>query len=121
MKRYTFITLGIIFTIIGAIGIVLPLLPTTPFLLLASFCFSRSSERLNNYLIKNRFFGSYVENYRSGTGVTKKNKISALIFLWVILSISFFLNDNLILRSILVLVGIGVTIHLYMIKIKIED
>ena len=60
-KRLLFI-LGFISLILGIVGILLPLLPTTPFLLLSAYCFSRSSEKLNNYILNNKFFGQYIRN-----------------------------------------------------------
>lgn len=69
---------GLGFVAVGGVGIVIPGLPTTPFLLLAAACFARSSPRLYAWLLRNRTFGPLIEDYRAGRGVTKRVKVSAL-------------------------------------------
>jgi hypothetical protein len=68
---------------LGAIGIFLPILPTTPFLLLSAACYLRSSERMHKWLLGNRWFGEYIRNYQEGKGIPMKTKILAMSFLWV--------------------------------------
>jgi uncharacterized membrane protein YbaN (DUF454 family) len=105
---------------LGAIGIVLPILPTTPFLLAAAACFCKSSTRLYNWLISNKWFGEYIRNYKEGKGLPMKTKIITLTVLWVTIGVStvFFLNRLLPPQLILpmqlamIAVAVGVSIHI---------
>ncbi|MBP1948511.1 YbaN family protein [Virgibacillus litoralis] len=86
MKQLTKLLLiiaGSISLALGLLGIILPLLPTTPLLLLAAACYVRSSNRLYEWLITNRYFGSYIENYRLGKGIPLKAKIIGVSVLWL--------------------------------------
>jgi uncharacterized membrane protein YbaN (DUF454 family) len=99
---------------LGAIGIFLPVLPTTPFLLLAAGCYLRSSERLHKWLLSNRWFGEYIKNYQAGRGIPMKTKIIALSMLWgTILYSTFFIVDQILIAQIaLLLIATGVSVHL---------
>lgn len=111
--RVLLIVAGTVSLVFAAIGLVLPLLPTTPFLLLAVACYCRSSERLYNWLINNRWFGEYIRNYREGRGIPLKTKISAVTILWVTISISaLFLVPLLIVQVVLLVVAAAVSIHI---------
>jgi uncharacterized membrane protein YbaN (DUF454 family) len=104
---------------IGILGIFLPLLPTTIFLILASACFMKSSPRANEWLKSNKYLGPYVKNYQEKTGLTINLKIINIIILWISISISaFYLTEELYLRLILAAIAVGVTIHLILIKTK---
>lgn len=116
IKKYLLISIGSISLGLGIFGIVIPVLPTTPFLLLSSICFIRSSERLYNWLISHRIFGSYIYNYMTYRAVKKSAKIGALIFLWLSLITSILLVWNLHVTILLLAVGIGVSIHLLSLK-----
>ncbi|MFB4168044.1 YbaN family protein [Virgibacillus sp. JSM 102003] len=86
MKQLTKIVLiiaGSISLALGLAGIILPLLPTTPLLLLAAACYVRSSSRLYEWLITNKYFGSYIENYRLGKGIPLKAKVIGVSVLWL--------------------------------------
>ncbi|MFH0931814.1 MAG: YbaN family protein, partial [Candidatus Zixiibacteriota bacterium] len=72
--RGALIITGTFFVGLGVLGIFLPLLPTTPFLLLAAACYARSSKRFYNWLLNNRWFGSYIKDYKEGKGVPSKVK-----------------------------------------------
>ena len=72
----------------GVVGIALPVLPTTPFLLLAAWCFARSSERLHRWLVTHRRFGVYVVGFVYGGGIPRRAKLMALVVLWVSISAS---------------------------------
>ncbi|SFF64024.1 hypothetical protein SAMN05216353_10412 [Halobacillus alkaliphilus] len=102
MKQFTnilLIIIGTISLILGVLGIVLPLLPTTPFLLLTAACYVRSSDRLYNWLMTNKWFGSYIENYKAGRGIPVKAKVSVLIMIWSsMLYSAFFIAPNLLLK-----------------------
>lgn len=111
-----FIALGFIALTLGIVGIVLPILPTTPFFLLASFLFYKGSKRMHDWLENNRFFGGYIRNYRKYHAIKRRTKIVSIILLWVTLGVSAYLVINLYVHILLALVGIGVTIHLLRIK-----
>lgn len=115
MRRIFFI-LGIISFGGGIVGIFLPLLPTTPFLLFATYCFSRSSERFYRYILNNRIFGKYIKDYRDKKGITVKNKIAVLSLLACGIGYSFTKVTDLYMRLILIVVFIGVTWHILTLK-----
>lgn len=116
LKQSLYIFLGSLALILGVIGVFLPILPTTPFLLLASFFYVRSSKRLYHWLITHKVFGTYIYNYITYHAVTRNTKIGAIAFLWLTLGISFFISSSLHLRIFLGVVGIAVSIHLIMLK-----
>ena len=118
IKKAAFIAAGFIFVGIGAIGMFVPLLPTTPFMLLAAMLFSRSNERFHVWLLKNRLFGPYIMHYEQGTGVPKSLKIRTLIFLWAGLVTSAILLNIAWVYALLLAVGVGVTTHILTIKKK---
>lgn len=104
---------GTFFVLIGMIGVVLPILPTTPFLLLAAACYSKSSKRCHDWLLTNRVFGNYIHNYLKGDGIPIRVKLSATAFLWITISISaFFFVEILFVRILLYVIAAGVTIHI---------
>ncbi len=108
---------GTISLVFGVIGIFLPILPTTPFLLLAAACYARSSQRFYNWLMNNRLFGNYIKNYREGRGVPLKFKIFTISLLWItILTSIYFVINNFWVEIILIIIAIGVTIHILTIK-----
>ncbi len=119
IKKKLYFLLGSIFLCLGLIGIVLPVLPTTPFLLLTAACYMRSSERAYNWLMTNRIFGSYLKNYREGNGMPIKIKVITISFLWVVLLISAFIFVQILwIRVILFIVGISVSTHIILIRPK---
>lgn len=118
--RALWFSIGMICLILGAIGVVLPILPTTPFLLASAACFCKSSTRMYNWLLNNKRFGWYIRNYREGKGLTKKTKLTALTVLWVTIVFStVFLLGRLLpswlvlpMQLIMVTVAIGVSVHI---------
>ncbi|MBA4319458.1 MAG: DUF454 domain-containing protein [Flavobacterium sp.] len=116
LKKYFLIGAGFLSLGLGLIGIITPVLPTTPFLLLSSYCFLRSSEKLYDWLIHHKIFGKYIFNYLKYHAVTKKVKITAIIFLWISLSISVLIINSLWLQIVLIAVGIVVSVHILLIK-----
>lgn len=93
IKRVLLISAGWMCVALGLIGIILPLLPTTPFLLLAAYCFSRSSERFHVWLLNHPWFGNYIRNFQSGRGMTLRAKVSTVFVMWLSIgaSIVFFI------------------------------
>jgi len=119
LLKYFYLGSGFILVGIGVIGIFLPLLPTTIFLILASICFLKSSPKANEWLRNHKILGGYIDNYQNKTGLTRKAKIANIITLWTSISLSaFLLTEELYIRLILLAIAIGVTIHLLMIKTK---
>lgn len=109
--RRVLIVAGFLFVGLGILGIFLPVLPTTPFLLLAAACFARSSQKFYNWLLNNRWFGRYIRNYREGRGIPLRVKIITISLLWVTILISAYFVSIIYVRIFLILVAIGVTIH----------
>ena len=113
IKSTIFTVFGTIFLIIGAIGVFIPILPTTPFLLLAAACYLRGSERLHRWLIYNRVFGEFIRNYTEGRGIKQRQKIYTISFLWlmIIFSVIYVLKNSLF-RILLLLIAMVVSIHI---------
>jgi len=110
---------GFISLILGIIGIALPILPTTPFLLLASIAFAKSSKKFHRWLINNKILGSYIRNYKEGRGMPLKIKVITLILLWVTISISvLLLKDLLWVQILLFCIATAVSIHIILIRPK---
>lgn len=119
LYKYFYLISGILLVAIGVIGIFLPVLPTTIFLILASACFVKSSPRANEWLRNHKVLGMYIKNYQDKTGLTFRAKIFNITFLWVMILLSaFYFTSEFYIRIILILIAIGVTIHLLMIKTK---
>jgi len=117
MKKILFISSGVLFVALGVIGIFLPLLPTTIFLIIASYFFMKSSPELNERLLNNKYLGNYIRNYRDKNGMPLKSKISSITLLWVSIFISgYFLTNSIVIRIILLVVAIGVTSYIASIK-----
>jgi hypothetical protein len=113
LMRPLLIAIGTLAVALAVFGIFIPILPTTPFLLLAAACYARSSDRFLNWLLHNRWFGAYIRNYREGRGMPRLTKIVTLSALWATLILSGSLAVSAWwLRLVLVAVGGGVTIHL---------
>jgi len=113
LVRVLFFVAGSIFLALGAIGVALPVLPTTPFLLLALACYCRSSERMTYWMLNNKYFGNYIRNYKEGKGIPLKTKLFAITILWITLVYSaIFIIPILIAQVILFGVAVAVTLHL---------
>ncbi len=116
-SRWALILAGNFFVALGILGIFFPLLPTTPFLLLAAACYFRSSEKFYNRLMNNKWLGNYIKNYREKKIIPLKVKVLSLSFLWLAIGYSVFFVVNIFLfRVILILIAIGVTIHVLSIR-----
>ena len=121
IKKTLLIVAGVVSLALGGIGVFLPLLPTTPFVLLAAGCFAGSSPAMHRWLCRSRFFGEYIENYRTNAGVSKSVKIRAILFLWAGLGLSAAAVHKPLVRIILAVVGVCVSTHLVMMKTKVEN
>ena len=122
VKRRFFIVAGTIAIGIGVVGIVVPLLPTTPFLILAAFCYGRGSKRLYNALLSNRLIGSYLRNYLEGKTMSTKAKIWTLSMFWIVIGCTAVLfTDSPLVRIVLFSVGSGVTVHIALLRVVITS
>ena len=111
MKNAILIAIGFVFLALGAVGVFLPILPTTPFVLLSSACFS-TSPALRAKIMKIRFFREHIENYQERKGLSRKTLAISLVYLWGMLSFSAFMIAKPLWYVILSSIGIAVTIHL---------
>jgi uncharacterized membrane protein YbaN (DUF454 family) len=113
VKRMLFVLVGTLFLAIGFVGIIIPVLPTTPLLLLAAACYLRGSERLHRWMIENRIFGEFIRNYREGRGIKPRQKAVTLAFLWMTISFSaLYLIERLPVRILLFLIATAVSVHI---------
>lgn len=113
VRKAVLMGVGTASTALGVVGIAVPLLPTTPFLLLASACFATSSKRFHHALHANALFGQYISDYESGRGISLRAKIVTLSLLWITIgSSAIFVADGVYLRILLSIIAIGVTAHL---------
>lgn len=101
---------------LGVLGMFLPLMPTTVFLLLAAYCYSHSSEKFHNWLLSNRWLGSYIKNYKGGKGISVRQKVSTIIMLWLSIGFSMWMVGGFWINLLLAAIALGVTVHLVMIK-----
>lgn len=105
--------LGSIFLAVGLIGILVPLLPTTPFLILAAGCYAKGSQRFYERLLASPYLGNYIRAYKEGSPLTWRWRLASIAFLWVTMSITIlFFVDDLLVRAILVVIATVVTAHL---------
>lgn len=116
LKKNIMIAGGIISLFLGVLGIFLPLLPTTPFLLLSASLFSKSSEKFYKKLLKNKFLGGYIYNYSKKRGMTRNEKVISLVTLWGGIIFSFMKVSYIHGRIFMIIVLLGVTYHLLKLK-----
>ena len=113
------ITLGTFFVGVGIVGIFVPILPATPFLLISAALYARSSARFYDWLINNRIFGQYIKNYREGKGIPLRLKIITITLLWITIGCSaVFAVDIFWIRIMLIIIAAGVTVHIIRIRPK---
>jgi uncharacterized membrane protein YbaN (DUF454 family) len=98
--------------VIGGIGVVVPILPTTPFVLGASACFVTSNPKLYQWLVGTRYFGEYIQNYKQKTGISNKARWMGIGFLWLTLGVSSIISQNSVVWVALGIIGVCVTIHI---------
>ncbi|MBD3211259.1 MAG: DUF454 family protein [Candidatus Lokiarchaeota archaeon] len=118
VKRILYYIAGTISLALGIIGMVFPILPTTPFLLLSAACYVRSSEKAYNWLIHNKIFGKIIRDYREGKGLPIKLKVITIILLWITILISIFFITILWIQILLIIIATLVSIHIILIKPK---
>ncbi len=116
MKHHTIkillISVGCLSIALGVLGVILPLLPTTPFILLAAACFAKSSPRFHGWLLANRHLGPIIRQYHSGNGLSRRVRWRALATLWASMSLSIWIIGQWWAVATLGIIGAGVTIYL---------
>lgn len=112
MKKTLYNIAGTVALLLGIMGIFLPLLPTTPFILLASACYMRGSDRMHHWLMNQRHLGPYLRSYQQGRGVPLRVKIVALATMWTSLTVSIWFVPLPWVRIVLVGIGVSVTFYL---------
>ena len=120
IKRITFVVLGCISLALAVFGVALPILPTVPFLALAAFCFAKSSDRLNNWLINTKFYQNNLADFKAGKGMTIKTKTRTLVTVTLVMAVGLIvmLMKGVIVGSIvLVIVWLG---HIYYFGFKVK-
>lgn len=120
IKRIAFVVLGCISLALAVLGVVLPILPTVPFLALAAFCFAKSSNRLNNWLLNTKFYQNNLSDFKAGKGMTVKTKTRILVTVTLIMAVGLIamLMKGVIVGSIvLVIVWLG---HIYYFGYKVK-
>lgn len=100
--RYIYFVIGMISFVLGAIGVILPILPTTPFLLLAGFCFARSSRRVHDWFLQTKMYQKHLDPFVQKRAMTLKTKACILGFASFMLAFPLILSDNLYLRIFII-------------------
>ncbi len=119
IKRKLLLVAGTIFVFLGVIGIFLPLMPTTVFLLLAAACYARSSEKFYRWLIQHRILGGMIRDYREGRGIPLRNRLVTMLLLWATIGASgYFFVTNDWITLMLGAVAVGVSAHLLTIRAR---
>ena len=112
-------TAGTILVTIAIIGIIIPILPTTPLLLLAAACYAKSSKRLYNWLLYNKWFGRYIKNWYEGRDISTRTKALTITFLVLTIGYStLFVVPGNFGKAVMVVIAIAVTVHILMIPTR---
>ncbi|MCF6203859.1 MAG: YbaN family protein [Methylococcaceae bacterium] len=110
LKKYLLITFGSLFIILGIIGVILPILPTTPFLISALACFSKSSPRFHQLLLNNRWFGTTLQQWEDSRTIEHSSKVKAMILITLTFAISIaILQERLHLQLGLLTLAVYIT------------
>ena len=117
LKKIIYITLGLLSIAIGAVVRFVPGIPTTPFIILALFCFNKSSERLSNWLKSTYLYKKYLEGYIKTRTMSRKQKLSIQIFASIMMALSFIAVDNVIFRIVMVVLFLA---HHYVFIFRIK-
>lgn len=102
IKKYIYITIGLISVVLGAIGVILPILPTTPFLLLASYCFAKGSDRFNNWFINTKLYKNHLDSFVKERAMTLKEKICLLALADFMLAFPLVILDSVFMKCFIV-------------------
>lgn len=114
IKKGAYFIVGTLALVLGVIGAFLPVLPTTPLILLAAWCYIRSSDKFYEMLISDERFGKTIKDYHEGRGITKNTKIRAVVMMWLTISLSsYFFITSIELIAFLYMIAITVTVYIY--------
>ncbi len=117
IKNYIYVGIGLISFVLGAIGVILPVLPTTPFLLLSAYCFAKGSKRFNNWFLNTKIYKKHLESFVNEKAMTLKQKIVILAFADFMIAFPLILVNSLHLRIFLIFLII-VKFYYFTFKIK---
>ena len=120
-KKAILVAAGSLCLGLAVLGVFLPLLPTTPFLLLASACYVRSSERLHGWLMGNRLLGGYIRNFKERRGIPLRARVTTVVLLWLPLAYSIYRLDLLWLELLLLLMGVTWSVLILRMKAPLKD
>ena len=109
---YLYIILGSLSLVVGIIGIFLPVLPTTPLLLLAAFCYYRGSHRMYHWLMRHPHLGEYIKNFTEKKVIPLHAKLLTLGLLWSSLIFCAYILDPIGLKCMMIAIAVGVTLHI---------
>jgi uncharacterized membrane protein YbaN (DUF454 family) len=122
MNKHMWVIGGTVCIGLGILGIFLPVLPTTPFFLLAAFCYGRGSKSFYRWLVNRSLLGAYIRSYREGRGIPLKQKLLTLALLWLTIGFTIgFVDTTWWLKALLLVVAAGVTIHLIKINTRPQE
>ena len=122
MKKGFFVVLGTLALALGFLGLFLPVIPTTPLVILAAACYMRGSKRLHGWLLESKWFGETINTYQSGQGLSKATKIRAIGLMWIVITISaVFYVDSLPLQVLMFGTAIWVTRYLLGLPTYVEQ
>ncbi|BBP81879.1 inner membrane protein [Pseudomonas sp. Pc102] len=110
--RYVLLVVGWLAVVLGVIGIFLPVLPTTPFLLLAAACFVRSSRRFYLWLVNHRHLGPWIRDYLEGSGIPLRGKVYAIGLMWISIAFSCYLVPMPWARGFMLTSAVLVTVYI---------
>lgn len=117
IRKAILIFAGTVCVGLGVLGMFLPLMPTTVFLLAAAYCYSRSSDRFHGWLLNNRLFGDYLNNYQAGRGISLRQKIVTTTMLWGSIGLSIWLlAASLWVNLLLIAIAVAITSHILWLK-----
>jgi len=112
-KKIVLLVGGVLSLTLGVIGAFLPLLPTVPLVLLAAYCFARSSDRLHNWLLTHPLFGKILRDFESGKGVQRRIKVRAIVLIWLSMGLSGWIVGRPMVYVILALIGLAVSYNIW--------
>lgn len=118
-KKLAYLAIGTVSLALGVIGIILPVLPTTPFILLTAYCYYRGSPRFHEWLLNHKTLGPIVEEYGDGEGMTRNSKYTAIAMTWIAVSLTaIFLLDTIQQRALVISLAIIGTIVILRLKTR---